>query len=279
MSDSVKPEQQPDVKPLPVSAQRQAPSLLSTTRQFKFNGIVIGVLATIASVAFVYVKSATTKPAAQPAQPHLTAAPRKPVPELKAPLPDLFRPAEPPAAQVAAASVLDPLQVLQQQQEMQRAEKSRQLLEARLKSALDPGESQQGELIPKLPQAGQAAQAVLKPAASPNLGLPLQQDPNAGFERAVVGQGVPLAKAFGLSDPEYKILQGKVIEAITLPRIVSDLPGTVCALTQRDVYAERGRRILIPWGSRMCGVYNAELKKGQSRLFTVWNTQIGRAHV
>ncbi|WP_244256287.1 TrbI/VirB10 family protein [Caballeronia zhejiangensis] len=46
----------------------------------------------------------------------------------------------------------------------------------------------------------------------------------------------------------------------------------MCALIQRDVYGAQGRVKLIPWGSRVCGTYNAELRKGQDRLFVVWNT-------
>lgn len=46
----------------------------------------------------------------------------------------------------------------------------------------------------------------------------------------------------------------------------------ICATVQRDVYAAKGREKLIPWGSRVCGVYSGDLRKGQERLFVVWNT-------
>ena len=248
-------------------------SMLFSARKVKFNGYLLGALAVAASAGFVYLKSAAPKPVMQPAVPQLTAAPRKPVPVLKPPLPELITPpgppTGPPAGSPAPEAGPDPLALLRQQQEMQRAEKSRQLMEARLKSALDPGENSPGLLPAKVNSMEQSA---ARQGGSSILATELRQDPNSGFARAVSAQGVPSSQASGVALPEYKLLQGKVIEAILLPRIVSDLPGTVCALVQRDVYAERGRRILIPWGSRVCGVYNAELKKGQSRLFTVWNT-------
>ncbi|MBD4195086.1 type VI secretion protein, partial [Xanthomonas citri pv. citri] len=68
------------------------------------------------------------------------------------------------------------------------------------------------------------------------------------------------------------VLQGKLIEAVLEPRAISDLPGMVCATVQRDVYGAQDRNKLIPWGSRVCGVYSAEVRKGQDRLFVIWNT-------
>jgi type IV secretion system protein VirB10 len=46
----------------------------------------------------------------------------------------------------------------------------------------------------------------------------------------------------------------------------------VCATVQRDVSGPQDRVKLIPWGSPVCGTYNAELRKGQDRLFVIWNT-------
>lgn len=142
------------------------------------------------------------------------------------------------------------------------------MLEARMKSAIDPdnGSASSHGNNSNSVLAGIAESLVL---SNPNgQGA---QDANSRFARAVSGTGVPSGKASQITDLDYKILQGKVIEAVTIPRAISDLPGTLCALIQRDVYAERGRIKLIPWGSRLCGVYSAELRKGQDRLFAIWN--------
>ncbi|KLB46260.1 type VI secretion protein, partial [Xanthomonas euvesicatoria] len=98
------------------------------------------------------------------------------------------------------------------------------------------------------------------------------QDPNSRFARAVSGNGVAVSKANQIDNLPYKVLQGKLIEAVLEPRAISDLPGMVCATVQRDVYGEQDRNKLIPWGSRVCGVYSAEVRKGQDRLFVIWNT-------
>ena len=54
----------------------------------------------------------------------------------------------------------------------------------------------------------------------------------------------------------------------------SDLPGQVRALVSYDVYAESGRRVMLPRGTRLIGEYNTAIAKGQDRLFVVWTRAI-----
>jgi type IV secretion system protein VirB10 len=54
----------------------------------------------------------------------------------------------------------------------------------------------------------------------------------------------------------------------------SDLPGQVRALVSHDVYAESGRRVMLPRGTRIIGEYNTAITKGQERLFVVWTRAI-----
>jgi type IV secretory pathway VirB10-like protein len=53
------------------------------------------------------------------------------------------------------------------------------------------------------------------------------------------------------------IAQGRIIDAILETAIDSSIPGTIRAVVSRDVYAEAGRSILIPKGSRLYGTYSA----------------------
>jgi type IV secretion system protein VirB10 len=157
--------------------------------------------------------------------------------------------------------------------EMQRQEQERRLLEARLKSAImPPNTSNHGTVaaqnVVDNGEQGQGNAAALGTGG----GDRGPQDANSRFARAVSGSSVAVSRASQLDNLEYKILQGKLIEAVLEPRAVSDLPGMICATVQRDVYGSQGRNKLIPWGSRLCGVYSAELRKGQDRLFAVWNT-------
>lgn len=99
-----------------------------------------------------------------------------------------------------------------------------------------------------------------------------ETDANLQFFKSATNKEIAVSVAKKISNLDYKVLQGKMIEAVLEPRVNSDLPGMICATVQRDVYGEQGRNKLIPWGSRVCGQYSAELKKGQGRLFAVWNT-------
>jgi type IV secretory pathway VirB10-like protein len=53
------------------------------------------------------------------------------------------------------------------------------------------------------------------------------------------------------------IAQGRMIDAILETAIDSSIPGTIRAIVSRDVYAEAGRSVLIPKGTRLYGSYSA----------------------
>lgn len=117
--------------------------------------------------------------------------------------------------------------------------------------------------------AGQSGSGLTLGGASRSSNGPVNS--NDAFASSTFSSGVPVSEARAMKDLEFKVLQGATIDAILQPRAKSDLPGQVCVSTQRDVYAAEGRRVLIPWGSTVCGSYNASLKPGQERLFTIWN--------
>lgn len=243
-------------------------SVVAVNRKKKLNGIAIGVVAVVFLCALYFLKGGDSKSNAASTDANLTVAPRKVVPILKD---DQAATEVPPVSTpTPETQAVDQLHVQREQIEMQRQEKKRLLLEARTKSAIAPnGVSEQADASLSDGQQSNVNPAALGDGDSGGRGA---QDNNSRFSRAVSGNGVPVSQGANVANLEYKILQGKVIEGITIPRAISDLPGTICALIQRDVYAERGRLKLIPWGSRMCGVYSAELRKGQSRIFTMWNT-------
>jgi len=267
------PNQNPNPAPM---------SLVAAQRKNQLGPAILLILGAAGIAVFIYFKNTALKNVESPANVRIASSSRKPVPELKVIAPP--QPVAPPAAAPEPVAT-DPLQLFRDQQEMQRLEKARVLREARLKSALEPAENTIQSAIGGLTGTEQGNALGLNlpalpdyPASPQGLTEVNREDKNLQFANASSGKPVAASKAAALSDLGYKILQGKVIEAITLSRAVSDLPGMMCALTQRDVYAERGRQILIPWGSRLCGVYNAEVRKGQNRLFAIWNT-LRVAHV
>jgi hypothetical protein len=69
----------------------------------------------------------------------------------------------------------------------------------------------------------------------------------------------------------YTVTAGTVLSVMLITEINSDLPGTVVAQFDRDVYDSRtGRTVLIPKGTRLIGRYDSHLSVGQRRLLVTW---------
>lgn len=242
-------------------------SLVADDRKKKINGVAIAAIAASVLGAVWYMKHDASDPASPSGHSSLNIAERKPVPKLKDQAPDRV-PAVIPSNEVPAD---DPMRTQREQMELQRQEQARRMLEVRMKSAIiAPNTSQQSATA--TPRAEGTAEEAPANAGMLGSGERGAQDPNSRFARAVSGNGVTVSKADRIDNLAYKILQGKLIEAVLEPRAISDLPGMVCATIQRDVYGAQDRIKLLPWGSRLCGVYSAELRKGQDRLFVIWNT-------
>ncbi len=87
--------------------------------------------------------------------------------------------------------------------------------------------------------------------------------------------GADRSDATYIGDLNSVIIQGKVIDAVIETAINTDLPdGILRGIISRDVYAEKGNRVLIPKGSRLIGKYNTEVKFGQARVFIIWDRVI-----
>ncbi|MDR5797989.1 TrbI/VirB10 family protein [Caballeronia sp. LZ008] len=251
-------------------------SMVADNRKKRLGGVAIAAIACAAIAAVWIIKHSGNDSTKTAANSELSIPDRKPVPKLKDQEPAsassvTAAPAATPASTVQAD---DPMKAQREQMEMQRREQARRLLEARMKSAIiapNSGNQPAGVQTQAGPDAGGQGR--------PNTGMlgggsgdQGPQDANSRFARAVSGNAVPVSTASQIVNLPYKVLQGEFIEAVLEPRAISDLPGQLCALVQRDVYGAQGRLKLIPWGSRVCGTYNAELRKGQDRLFVVWNT-------
>ena len=74
----------------------------------------------------------------------------------------------------------------------------------------------------------------------------------------------------------YMITEGTVIAGVLETAINSTLPGMVRAVNAADVYSHDGSQLLIPKGSRLVGRYQADIRRGQVRVFVLW-TRIIRA--
>jgi type IV secretion system protein VirB10 len=98
-----------------------------------------------------------------------------------------------------------------------------------------------------------------------------RDDPNIAYMRNVLDI-TPSEKsgATHMTNLNTTIAQGKMVEAVLETAMNTDLPGSIRAIVSRDVYAEAGRNVLIPKGSRLIGVYNTGVFRGQKRVMVVW---------
>ena len=100
-------------------------------------------------------------------------------------------------------------------------------------------------------------------------------DPNIGFADSFFNQkDSPFATARNLGDTSRLITQGKIIDAVLETPINTDIPGMIRAIVSRDIYAESGRGILIPKGSRLVGTYNSLVIRGNKRVNVIWSRVI-----
>ena len=99
-------------------------------------------------------------------------------------------------------------------------------------------------------------------------------DPNRTFARQMSGQPVTAAFPRRAGNLECISLQGRMIDAELETAINTDLPGQIRAIVSSPLFAEQGRDPLVPPGSRLNGVYNSAVRKGQVRVFAIWNRLI-----
>lgn len=70
------------------------------------------------------------------------------------------------------------------------------------------------------------------------------------------------------------IRAGRLIPAVLMTPIISNIEGIITAQVEQDIYAAQGRAVLIPRGTKVMGFYKNDNKIGQSRLSIVWREMI-----
>lgn len=99
-------------------------------------------------------------------------------------------------------------------------------------------------------------------------------DPNRAFAQQMSGRTVVTATTRRVGNLDCLALQGKMIDAELETAINTDLPGQIRAVVSNPLYAEQGQEALVTPGSRLNGVYNTAVSKGQVRVFVIWNRLI-----
>ncbi len=148
--------------------------------------------------------------------------------------------------------------------------KAEQLEEARTKSEILVKSHASSPTNAAAPAAAGSVSAVAMPvrqAQGPT-------DSNLAFTSQVSGKPVVTAQPRAIGNLDCVALQGKLIDAELETAINTDLPGQIRAIVSSPLYAEKGREPLVPPGSRLNGVYNSAVRKGQVRVFAIWNRLI-----
>ncbi|GAA5107789.1 type IV secretion system protein VirB10 [Bartonella jaculi] len=78
-------------------------------------------------------------------------------------------------------------------------------------------------------------------------------------------------RASTLGNRNYIITMGTSIPCILETAINSDQQGFTSCIISRDILSDNGRVVLLDKGTQIIGEYRAGLKKGQKRLFVLWN--------
>ena len=99
-------------------------------------------------------------------------------------------------------------------------------------------------------------------------------DPNERFFMEKSDRSRNVTSANRLHHLAYTVLQGKMIDCVLETAIQSDLPGQLRCSTSNDVYAESGRAVMLPAKTRLIGQYNSAVRKGQVRVFVIWQRAI-----
>ncbi|WP_323034263.1 type IV secretion system protein VirB10 [Pararhodobacter sp.] len=79
------------------------------------------------------------------------------------------------------------------------------------------------------------------------------------------------SKAGTLGNRNFIVAMGASIPCVLETALSSDQPGFASCVIPRDVLSDNGRVVLMPKGTQVVGEYRGGLKRGQSRLFVLWN--------
>lgn len=79
------------------------------------------------------------------------------------------------------------------------------------------------------------------------------------------------SKAGHLGNRNFIVAMGTSIPCALQTALSSDQPGFTSCVITRDVLSDNGRVVLMEKGTQVVGEYRGGLRRGQSRLFVLWN--------
>jgi len=107
---------------------------------------------------------------------------------------------------------------------------------------------------------------------NPFVTVPGEEDPDSTrFNNLMKPTLLQGAKAGQLGDRNYIVAMGTSIPCVLETALSSDQPGYTSCVINRDIMSDNGRVVLMEKGTQVVGEYRGGLKRGQSRLFVLWN--------
>lgn len=91
------------------------------------------------------------------------------------------------------------------------------------------------------------------------------------FGRMMTPTRLEGSRAGQLGNRDFIIAMGTSIPCVLETALSSDQPGFASCVINRDVLSDNGRVIMMEKGTQVVGEYRGGLRRGQARLFVLWN--------
>ncbi|MCW1411123.1 type IV secretion system protein VirB10 [Rhizobium sp. 1AS11] len=91
------------------------------------------------------------------------------------------------------------------------------------------------------------------------------------FNRMLTPTQLQGSRAGALGDRDFIVAMGTSIPCVLETALSSDQPGFTSCVINRDVLSDNGRVVLMEKGTQVVGEYRGGLRRGQKRLFVLWN--------
>ncbi len=110
------------------------------------------------------------------------------------------------------------------------------------------------------------------PLAHPPGGITGQdENEDQRFNRMLAPTQLQGSRAGSLGNRDFIVTMGTSIPCVLETALSSDQPGFTSCVISRDVLSDNGRVVLMEKGTQVVGEYRGGLRRGQKRLFVLWN--------
>ncbi|RDJ04582.1 type IV secretion system protein VirB10 [Rhizobium phaseoli] len=91
------------------------------------------------------------------------------------------------------------------------------------------------------------------------------------FNRLLTPTQLQGSRAGTLGNRDFIVAMGTSIPCVLETALSSDQPGFTSCVINRDVLSDNGRVVLMEKGTQVVGEYRGGIRRGQKRLFVLWN--------